>query len=147
MDNADAIIWTEGKTDWQHLKRAAKELQLRKSLTFEEHHTDFGDDQLLKQCQALARVLQPLPTIFVFDRDKSEIVSKVDDPPNGYKAWGNNVFSLAIPTPTHRAESAGVCVELFIRTRNSPPKTNLGDGSSCRPSSTRRAVDTLPIHG
>lgn len=113
MDHADAVIWTEGKTDWQHLKHAAGVLGFRRSLRFEEQLGDFGDDQLLKQCQALARVSQPIPTVFVFDRDRPEIVSRVDDPARGYRAWGNNVFSLAIPVPAHRASSSGVCVELL----------------------------------
>jgi hypothetical protein len=33
---------------------------------FHESEEDFGDDQLLKQCVALARIAQPCPTIFVF---------------------------------------------------------------------------------
>jgi hypothetical protein len=88
--DGEAIIWTEGKTDWQHLKRAFQALDVGRKLAFQEVGDAWGDDQLLKQCAALARVAQPRPTIFIFDRDKDDVVAKVDDPLRGYKAWGNS---------------------------------------------------------
>jgi Cdc6-like AAA superfamily ATPase len=111
--NAEAIIWTEGKTDWQHLKRAFEALGASPRIVFQESDTNFGDDQLVKQCAALARVAQPCPTIFMFDRDKDDIVAKVEDPVQGYKAWGNNVYSFAIPVPAHRTGQPGISVELY----------------------------------
>jgi hypothetical protein len=110
---AEAIIWTEGKTDWQHLKRAFQALDIGSKLVFEESDSDWGDDQLLKQCAALARVAQPLPTIFIFDRDNDEIIRKVEDPTLGYKIWGNNVYSFAIPIPAHRSDQSAVCIEFY----------------------------------
>ena len=77
--NAEAIIWTEGKTDWQHLKHAFQALDIGSKLAFEESCGDLGDDQLLKQCAALARVAQSLPNIFIFDRDNDEMIRKVED--------------------------------------------------------------------
>jgi RNA-directed DNA polymerase len=111
--NAQAIIWTEGKTDWQHLRRAFDALKVDSQIEFREFDSDFGDDQLLKQCIALARVAQQLPTIFIFDRDKENIVSRVDDVATGYKSWGNNVYSFAIPVPPHRKEQSAICIELY----------------------------------
>ncbi len=111
--DAQAIVWTEGKTDWQHLKPAFQALGVVSRVAFQEFDYDLGDDQLLKQCVALSRVPQPKPTIFIFDRDKEEIVNKVEDAPLGYKAWGNNVYSFAIPIPAHRTARSGVCVELY----------------------------------
>ncbi len=110
---AEAVIWTEGKTDWQHLKRAFQALGVGTRLAFEEFDNDFGDDQLLKQCAGLARVAQPLPTIFIFDRDKDEIVRKVEDANLSYKVWGNNVYSFAIPIPTHRNDQSVICIESY----------------------------------
>jgi hypothetical protein len=111
--NGEAIIWTEGKTDWQHLKHALRALKIRTLLDFEEFEEHLGDDQLLKQCKALARVAQARSTIFVFDRDRGDVVREVEDPSHGYKAWGNNVFSFAIPIPSHRSALSGVCIELY----------------------------------
>lgn len=108
-----AKIWTEGKTDWQHLKRAFDGLGVAKEIAFHEFDHDFGDDQLLKQCAALARVEQPVPTIFIFDRDNEDTVRRVMQEGQMYKVWGNNVFSFAIPTPAHRDEKSGICIELY----------------------------------
>jgi hypothetical protein len=60
--DAQAVIWTEGKTDWQHLMRAFRG---GTQIAFHEAETDFGDDQLLNQCTALARIKQPLFTILI----------------------------------------------------------------------------------
>ena len=108
-----AVVWTEGKTDWQHLKRAFSALDIARAITFHEFETDFGDDQLLKQCVALARVEQALPNIFIFDDDNEEIIRKVTTEGKTYKTWGNNVFSLVLPTPTHRDERSPICIELY----------------------------------
>jgi hypothetical protein len=109
----EAIIWTEGKTDWQHLKHAFQELGVGTRLGFHESDDDLGDDQLLKQCIALARVQQQPPAIFIFDRDNDEIVRKVEDSERGYKSWGNNVYSFAIPTPAHRSDQSAICIEFY----------------------------------
>ncbi len=111
--NVDAIIWTEGKTDWQHIKRAFQVLGVGTSLSFKESENDFGEDQLLKQCVALSRVQQLLPTIFIFDHDNDEIIRKVDNPDLGFKVWGNNVFSFSIPIPAHRNCQSSICIESY----------------------------------
>jgi hypothetical protein len=110
----DAIIWTEGKTDWQHVQRAASALHFALQLDLGPINLEeMGDDQLFKQCKALAMVPQIFPTIFIFDRDKPEIVQKVDDPDLGYKHWGNNVYSLALPVPEHRAAQSLISIEMY----------------------------------
>src|ERR1700728_664068 len=110
--DADALVWTEGKTDWQHLKHAYEVLRPGLRLRFQESLEAVGNDQLLRQCMALSKIDQPLPTIFIFDRDKPETVSKVEDPSSGYKCWGNKVYSFAIPVPPHR-ESQYLCIEKY----------------------------------
>jgi RNA-directed DNA polymerase len=110
----EALIWTEGKTDWQHLKRAFHVLSVSNRLAFHEFEGDFGDDQLLKQCAALARVPQAYPNIFIFDRDNAEVVRKVEDSNRSFKAWGNNVYSFAIPIPAHRKDQPAISIEHFF---------------------------------
>ncbi|WP_448046074.1 hypothetical protein [Bradyrhizobium liaoningense] len=108
----DAIVWTEGKTDGQYLRRACDVLEFKYKVDLPVS-TDMGDDALLKQCSALAKAPQAKPAIFIFDSDNSEIVSKVTAGENPYKSWGNNVFSFAIPAPEHRDDSA-ICMELLF---------------------------------
>src|ERR1700722_19042202 len=64
--NEDIIIWTEGKTDAQYLTRARDVLKYPQTIKF-ELLDEMGDDKLIKQCQALSRVPQSTPTIFIFD--------------------------------------------------------------------------------
>jgi hypothetical protein len=121
--NDDAIIWTEGKTDWQHLKHAFHKLGAGSGFDFEEFTSDWGDDRLFSQCIALSRARQARPTIFIFDRDNDGLLPKIEDPGRGYKAWGNNVYSLAIPVPTHRSADPAICIEFYysdeeLRTRD-----------------------------
>jgi hypothetical protein len=111
--HVDADIWTEGKTDAQHLRRAADVLEVPFRLNFHEDGADMGDDKLLKQCQAYARSRQVRPHIFIFDRDKPDIVSRVESVGGGFKDWGNNVYSFSIPIPSHRPRVDGVCIELM----------------------------------
>jgi hypothetical protein len=111
--DAEAVIWTEGKTDWQHIKRAFQVLGVGSRIKFQESGAISGDDQLLKQCQALAHAPQSRTNIFVFDRDHDGIVRVVEDSPRGYKAWGNNVYSLAIPIPAHRSDQPAICIEFY----------------------------------
>ncbi len=109
----EAIVWTEGKTDWQHLKRAFQALGVGTGIAFKELDGDFGDDRLFKQCSAFALEEQTRPTIFIFDRDKDDIVRKVEDPAQSYKSWGNNVYSFAIPIPSHRRDQSTTCIEFY----------------------------------
>jgi hypothetical protein len=111
--NGEAIIWTEGKTDWQHLKHAFQKLGAGSQFDFEEFTGDWGDDRLFGQCIALARVRQLRPTIFIFDRDNEGLIAKIEDSDRGYKSWGNNVYSLALPVPTHRSAEPAISIEFY----------------------------------
>jgi DNA polymerase III delta prime subunit len=111
--NPEAIIWTEGKTDWQHLKHAFQKLGAGSRFQFEEFTGDWGDDRLFNQCVALSRVPQTRPTIFIFDRDNDALLPKIDDPALGYRAWGNKVYSLAIPVPGHRQHETAISIEFY----------------------------------
>jgi hypothetical protein len=111
----EAIIWTEGKTDIQHLFRAKEILGAGSEISFKQLDADMGDDQLMKQCRALSMVPQEQVTIFMFDRDNPDIIPKIHDERLGYKPWGNNVFSFAIPVPEHRRTQPAVCIELYYR--------------------------------
>lgn len=115
---ASAIILTEGKTDWMHLKTA---LNTQKSLgnfvslniQFHEEEGDMGDDTLLKMCRLYAKTKQKHLTIFMFDRDKQTMVENVTDKEADYKYWGNNVYSFAIPVPKHRLATPNISIEFY----------------------------------
>lgn len=108
-----AEVWTEGKTDVQHLRTAAKVLGKASFLRFNDPKESLGDDQLLKQCIAFARTPQPNPVVFVFDRDKPDTLKRVVDSHGEFKNWGNNVFSFALPIPTHRQHDPWISIEHY----------------------------------
>jgi RNA-directed DNA polymerase len=113
-----AIVFTEGKTDWMHLKAALSSLRgfgefCDLKIQFHEDDSDMGDDTLLKMCKLYSKKQQDQIMIFVFDRDKHNIVESVTSKETGFKSWGNNVYSLAIPVPKHRVEYPDISIEFY----------------------------------
>ena len=112
----DAIIWTEGKTDWLHIMSAKRVLQIPLKLVL--GGSAAGNQNLLRQCQATAVLRQQQPVIFVFDHDDSSVLSKLQGSASAgceYKYWGNNTYSILLPIPPHRSKTDGVCIELYYR--------------------------------
>lgn len=119
-DVQEVMVWTEGRTDWKHLKAAYSRLQGKGmfphlSLRFHEDEQAMGDRELLTMCRAYARARQPLPTVFVFDRDVPATLRAVTDGDADFKDWGNQVFSVALPVPPHRQETPDVCIEFYYQ--------------------------------
>lgn len=120
-----AIIYTEGKTDWKHLKKAKEKLNIDLPIAFYESEESLGDEELLKMCQYLSKTQNDnRPRIFLFDRDKPKTVEKVKGEDKEYKDWGNNFFSFALPIPDHReGYDKNICIEFYytndeIRTKD-----------------------------
>lgn len=112
-ENIVATIFTEGKTDWQHLKKAKEKLQLNLDVFFHEEKGDMGDTVLFHMCKIYSKLPQLKPFIFVFDRDNPKIIKDILEKDKEYKDWGNNVFSFAIPVPDHRKGYENVSIELY----------------------------------
>lgn len=123
---AKPMLYTEGKTDWKHLKTAFFSLKKMGMFTqldiqFLEYgdETPMGDGELLKMCNILCKLPQNTqPQILIFDRDKPEIVNQVTTKDKPYKSWGNNVFSFAIPIPAHRIDTGDVCIEFYYQDKD-----------------------------
>jgi RNA-directed DNA polymerase len=114
-------IWTEGKTDVMHLKAALNYLHnedhfLDLEIEFREdvNEENWGDKNLLVRCKLFSDEPNLTPMIAIFDRDVKETVTKGHDETRGYKVWGNNVYSFAIPTPRHR-EGEDICIEHYYK--------------------------------
>ena len=113
-------VVTEGKTDWKHMKYAKTRLmelgyEYNFTIEFNEFETDMGDTELLKLCKTFSRVTQSRPTIFIFDRDNLGRIKEAFDDSLGYKYWGNNTFSFAIPIPTHRRDTPNISIEFYYK--------------------------------
>jgi hypothetical protein len=49
----------------------------------------------------------------VFDRDSPQVVKEVSGEDKPFKHWGNNVYSFAIPLPSHRLHYENVSIEFY----------------------------------
>ncbi len=115
-----ALVMTEGKTDWKHLKAALAVLEKKKyhlatEIRFQEWDDDdkINDTELLKHCYSTSKIPKDYIAIFMFDRDNKDLLNNVMDKGKLFKKWPNNVYSFAIPVPSHRLENPEVSIELF----------------------------------
>lgn len=127
------IIYTEGKTDWKHLKAAF--FALKNMGMFQELDVQFyeygdeiqmGHGELLKMCSAYCKRENSQPNIFIFDRDVPSVVNDVMEKDKSYKNWRNNVYSFAVPIPAHRTNTTDVCIELYYQDKDIKRKDGNG---------------------
>lgn len=108
---------TEGKTDWKHLEAARRELAPELVFSYPASEDALGDMGLLKMCEQLSKFGPPNKNkiIAIFDRDNSSILKELakHGDIDSYQAWGNNVYSLAIPVPKNRKDYKNLCIELL----------------------------------
>ncbi|MBI5879790.1 MAG: RNA-directed DNA polymerase [Chloroflexi bacterium] len=120
--NASIPIYvvTEGKTDWKHLKAALHRLKeqglfIGLEIEFWEYEDDvsMNDAELLKRCKYKDDIDLPKLYIYVFDRDKPDIVRQVTGTDGDFKQWRRRLYSMAIPVPAHRVGNPDLCIELL----------------------------------
>jgi RNA-directed DNA polymerase len=128
-----ATIYTEGKSDWMHLKAALAGLQAIgsvKELDIEFHEfgdeRSMGDGELLKICSVFSRSPQPKPVIAIFDRDKPATMANATDKRGDFKDWGNGVYSFVLPVPAHRPNMQDICIELYYHDKDLKRKDGSG---------------------
>lgn len=113
FENENNLIITEGKTDWKHIKRAFKNFDYDKSLfrfLEYENEIDMGDKSLLELCKNLSKIPREKKLVCIFDRDNKSILKEHE---NEIKAWGNNVYSIIIPSPSHRGTDELISIEHY----------------------------------
>ena len=111
-----AKLFTEGKTDWKHVRLALTKIEFNGKVKIDlEFPIDdsalTGDSGLLQMCKEFCKTGQPHKVIFLFDRDNPKIVKEVNDTDKRFKSWGNNVFSLCVEPPMFRKSHGGISIE------------------------------------
>jgi len=114
-------VWTEGKTDWKHLKSALCSLQ--ENLKHKNLNIKFMEDvpadrqgyqNLIKRLGYSRDTAHLNPEIFMFDRDiKDSEIAEIHDENKGFKSWGNGSYSFILPIPTHRNDVRDLCIEHY----------------------------------
>jgi RNA-directed DNA polymerase len=119
-DGKYALVMTEGKTDWKHLKAALtvlKEPENQLDTKFQLHEwkdvDKINDAELLKICRSSSQIPKDYILMCMFDRDSANILKDVMVDGQLFKKWGNKVYSFAIPVPSHRLDNPDVSIELF----------------------------------
>jgi Reverse transcriptase (RNA-dependent DNA polymerase) len=108
-------VYVEGPTDVVHLQAALDYFHQsgqydNLQLTFEAKN---GDEQLLNFAKTVSGVSHDVPIVCLFDSDNPKVLKDVIGPQGEVKNWGNGVFSLAIPAPTHREPQGPFCIEML----------------------------------
>lgn len=114
-------LFTEGPTDYLHLKAALEFFQNRGEFT--DIKFEFGDNvaidgggDLLKFCKQICKSWQNSPHICLFDQDDKDIIGKLKIDPGGkYKSFENNVFAVITPKPDHRKDEELFCIEMYYK--------------------------------
>lgn len=113
----DALVITEGKTDWRHLERAFREIEYLLPIHFDVSDQDRGAKDLLHICKALSLEPKSKPVICIFDRDNAEITAELLKKTGGaetpYQDWGNKVFSMLLPIPPGREKYENISIEFY----------------------------------
>ena len=110
-------IYTEGQTDCMHIKHAFELSPFAENnyWIFDERVVkNKGDKELLNWCRTCCKNGDAYHAIIaIFDRDGSININDIEDEKKGYKAWGNRVYSLALPLPKHRKSTPKISIEHY----------------------------------
>lgn len=129
--NKNAIVITEGATDWKHMKAAMAVLkeneeysELFSGLDFDffeyepansrdeaEYKLEMGDKTLISICENYAKLPQTVRYIFIADRDVPATNQTMATPNTPYKKWSPNVYSFILPVPDSRKDTPNICIE------------------------------------
>jgi len=110
-DRVCPTVLGEGETDWMHLRKAYNYFRSGgsyKDLDLHIHkykkYAIGGCVNLLKFCQNACNLFVQFhfPVICVFDCDIGDINNKHAQVDGGYISYGNNVYSIVLPKPSHR---------------------------------------------
>lgn len=112
------LVFTEGKTDWQHLKRALAYFKARGEyqdleVDFVEFTEPMGDDRLAKRCESEPLFEPKRKVIFVFDRDNPKIITQMSGASSPFRKVAHNVYSFCIPVPGHRSGYRNITIESY----------------------------------
>lgn len=114
------LVFTEGKTDWMHLKNSLNIFQSRGLYSelyvkFNEHtDTEMGDNELDGMVRTFSKKKHLNKNIFIFDRDNKKYIEKYGN--SRFNNHGNNVFSFCIPEVNESLDE--ICIEHYYKNKD-----------------------------
>lgn len=116
LSSQSVRLYTEGITDKDHLSAAIryfhdKQEFLELSLEWDETWTPGGDKKLREQVRSLPTLRPSVPSVCLFDRDKTEVLKELDLTQRDWNDHGNGVAAAALVSPQFR--KAPLCIELL----------------------------------
>lgn len=111
------VIFTEGKTDWKHIKKALSVFQAQSEFTdidveIFEYDFDNGDPQLFNYLKTVSKLPNPHKIIGIFDCDEDN-GKKIAQLSEGIQEFGNNVYAMSIPVPSFRDNIKEISIEFL----------------------------------
>lgn len=129
------LIITEGATDWKHLKAAYQRLlddprcsewlptldfefleyEPKNSTTQNCYKLEMSGSHLQTMCEQYSLMQQPRKMIFIADSDVEKVQKALSGKDVAYKSWGNSVYSIVLPLPSHRPDVniSEICIEHY----------------------------------
>lgn len=126
------IVITEGKTDIKHILKAKEKLGIT-DIDFETIECDNqpeGDSNLNILLEQLGKVARNNKIIGIFDRDKEDIIRRIERNGQKVKEYGHGVYAFCIPVPTERQENGQNKISIEYLYSDDEIKTVLENG--CR---------------
>lgn len=133
--NDRPLVITEGPTDWKHLKAAYHKLlddprcsEWLSTLDFEFleyepknseaqncYKLEMSGSHLQTMCEQYSLMQQSRKMIFIADSDVEKVQKALSEKDATYKSWGNSVYSIVLPLPSHRpgVKISEICIEHY----------------------------------
>jgi len=113
------LIFTEGKTDWKHFKKALSSFQEKNEFTdinveIFEYEFNNSDSQLFSYLTTIAKLPNSHKIIGIFDCDEAN-GKKIAQSYNGIQELGNNVYAMCISIPDFRNDIKDISIEFLYK--------------------------------
>lgn len=122
QDDSKPLVITEGKTDTKHIKNAIDRLGVQDLNVefYEIGKQDWGDKELKKLLEQLAKLDNKRKIIGIFDRDNPSLVNFASDANNPYKALrsGSNVYVFRIPLVNEDEYGENISIEHYYHKKD-----------------------------
>ncbi|MDT0556793.1 reverse transcriptase domain-containing protein [Patiriisocius hiemis] len=130
------LVYTEGNTDWMHLKASLLELSkidiglnsLSNMIKFVEYDPNYavGDLKLVNILEGILVSKSKKPVIAIFDSDNLQKIGEFGSKrQKRYNIFNNTVYTFSLPKPFHRSTNLN-CIEHFYYDKDLLKKDEFG---------------------